>query len=90
MDLSCFSQLREKLVALAYLQGEKDYAPVARELLTRAVETEIEKLDEGRRREFNQVLENVHAATVIRLQKRQERARRVSLHDLLSKSEVDN
>lgn len=74
MIVNCFADLKEKLVALAYLRGETSYAGMARDLLTRAVEKKIEGMDPHEKRQFTGVLENVRAQTAITRQKRAEKA----------------
>jgi len=78
ITFSSLMELREKLTALGWLQGDPDFSTTARNLLMRAVDEEILKLEPGKRREFNQILDNVRAQTVIKRQEKQEKAMRVS------------
>lgn len=78
LSIICFSDLREKLTALGYLRGENSYASTARDLLTRAVEAEIQLMDTPKRRQFDGVLENIRTQTAIQKQKRAEKAARIT------------
>jgi len=69
--------LRDKLVALAYLRGEAGvYARVVRYLLKAAVEDEINSLTPQEHKEFDEILENVRAETKVKDEQRKERVRR--------------
>jgi hypothetical protein len=69
-------ELREKLVALSYLRGDAGkYAPIARDIMTEAVERFVADLDPQERKEFAEILKNVQAVTVIDKMEREERLR---------------
>lgn len=70
---SSFLEMREKITALQYLRGDRDFAETARNLLYGAVDKEIESMDPVTRRRFEQIRENAKAQTVIRKQKKAER-----------------
>jgi hypothetical protein len=69
ISFNCSDELRQKLLALSYLRrGNRYYAPEAREILTRAVEREIEGLSVGDRRDYERILENVTITAAVRRQ----------------------
>lgn len=78
ITFSSFMELREKITALQYLRGDRDFSDTTRNFLARAVESELENLPEDQKRQFAQILENVKAASVIRKQQRAERVARKS------------
>lgn len=73
IQVPCLEELREKLTALGYLQGKRDLSDMARNLITSAVDAQIAGMDQTTRRQYESILISVHATTVIRRQKRQER-----------------
>lgn len=69
------NDLMEKLIALGYLRnGKGKYAPIARDLLTEAVEQKIKSLEGRERTEFKTILESVKIKSlVVHLEREEEK-----------------
>lgn len=71
---SARDELKQKLIALAYLRGDEgQYAPIARDIMTEAVERFIQELDPQEQKEFREILETVKTAGVIEKMEREEK-----------------
>lgn len=76
ITFSAKDELREKLIALAYLRGDEgEYAPIARDIMTEAVERFINDLDPQEQKELKEILKSVKAAGVIDKMEREEKRR---------------
>lgn len=74
ITFSARDELREKLIALAYLRGDEgEYAPMARDLMTEAVERFIGDLDPQEKREFKEILKAVETAAILDKMAREQR-----------------
>ena len=74
--ISCETELKEKLLALAYLRGDAGtYAPIARVLLRRAAEDAVAALDPDEMKDYKKILDNVRTKALVSRMERQERTR---------------
>lgn len=62
LNFNCATELRQALVALSYLRGDGgSFAAPARDILTEGVAKTIAAMDERRRRDYQEILQNVQA-----------------------------
>ena len=74
LSFTCETDLREKLLALAYLRGfAGSYAETARVLMRRIVDDEVTQLDPDERKDYKKILESVHTKTLVSRMSKQER-----------------
>ena len=72
LSFTCDPELREKLLALGYLRGDAgSYAPIARNIMRRAVDETIAQLDPQELKDFKKILESVKTKTVVSRMERQ-------------------
>ena len=94
LSLAVVPELREQLVALAYLRGHRGaYAAMVRDLLTRELRRYLAvELDPEERAEYNRILEAVKANHLVaRMQRQDTRERREALaeHAAATESETE-
>ena len=74
--IACEKELREKMLALAYLRGDAgSYASIGRVLLRKAADDAVAALDPDEMKDYKKILENVRTATLVSRMERQERTR---------------
>lgn len=67
------NDLMDKLITLGYMRnGKGKYAPIARDLLTEAVEQKIQSLEGKERTEFKTILESVKIKSLVVHMEREE------------------
>lgn len=76
LSFSCETELREQLLALAYMRGfAGSYAETARVIMRKAVEETIVQLDPDEQRDFKKILGSVRTKTLVTRMERQENER---------------